>query len=131
METRLRWLLTAAGLPRPEVQAKIADSSARFIGRVDLYYPDARLVLEYDGGHHRERMVDDNRRQNQIVNAGYRILRYTSADINNRPEVVVAEVREALWRQKALSLNFRGTSGAKSTSHGRTAGETTGRSSSR
>lgn len=128
METRLRWLLISAGLPRPEVQAKIADSSARFIARADLYYPKARLILEYDGGNHRERLVEDNRRQNQIVNAGYRILRYTAADIFNRSEEVVAEVREALWRQKDLSCDFTGTFGARSTSRRR---RVTGRSSSR
>ena len=127
METRLRWLLIQAGLPRPEVQTELRDRAARFVGRVDLYYPEARLVLEYDGGNHRARMVEDNRRQNQIVNAGYRVLRFTAADIYYRSDDVVAEVREALWRQKDLSRDFNGASGAKSTSR---AAEPTGRSSS-
>ena len=96
METRLRWLLIQAGLPRPEVQAKLSDGAARFAGRVDLYYPEARLVLEYDGGNHRERMVEDDRRQNLLMNGGYRVLRYTAPDIYNRPDVVVAQVRAAL-----------------------------------
>lgn len=56
METRLRWLLIEAGLPHPEVQTELRDGSARFVGRADLYYPHARLVLEYDGGNHRERL---------------------------------------------------------------------------
>lgn len=96
METRLRWLLIQAGLPRPEVQANLRDGSARFVARVDLYYPAARLALEYDGGNHRDRMVEDNRRQNALVNAGYRLLRFTAADIHGRAEVVVAQVRAAL-----------------------------------
>jgi hypothetical protein len=96
METRMRWLLITAGLPRPEVQAELCNGAGRFIGRVDLYYREARLVLEYDGGNHRERLVEDNRRQNQIVNAGYRVLRFTAADIYNRADVVVAQVRDAL-----------------------------------
>jgi hypothetical protein len=96
METRLRCLLIQAGLPRPEVQVTLRDGSARFAGRVDLYYPDARLVLEYDGGNHRERLVADDRRQNVLVNSGYRLLRFTGSDIYTRPEVVVAEVRAAL-----------------------------------
>jgi hypothetical protein len=98
METRLRWLLVDAGLPRPEVQTNLRDEAARFVGRADLYYPKARLVLEYDGTHHRDRLVDDNRRQNLLVNAGYRLLRFTAADINNRADVVVAQVRAALTR---------------------------------
>lgn len=96
METRLRWLLIDAGLPRPEVQTNLRDGAARFVGRVDLYYPDAQLVLEYDGGKHRDRMVEDNRRQNLLVNAGFRLLRFTAADIHNRADVVVAQVRAAL-----------------------------------
>jgi hypothetical protein len=96
METRLRWLLIEAGLPRPEVQVTLRDGSARFAGRADLYYPDARLVLEYDGSNHRERLVEDDRRQNVLVNSGYRLLRFTASDIYTRPDVVVAEVRAAL-----------------------------------
>lgn len=49
METRLRWLLIEAGLPQPQVQAKLLDGAAR----ADLYYPEARLVLDYDGVNHR------------------------------------------------------------------------------
>src|SRR5207247_10622365 len=49
METRLRWLLLNAGLPRPIVQAKLHDARGREIARADLYYPDARMVIEHDG----------------------------------------------------------------------------------
>lgn len=70
METRVRWLVINApcarpaqrGLPRPEVQTNLYDSENRFAGRADLYYPAARLVLEYDGANHRDRLVEDNRR---------------------------------------------------------------------
>jgi very-short-patch-repair endonuclease len=41
-------------------------------------------------------MVEDNRRQNLLVNAGYRLLRFTAADIHKRADVVVAQVRAAL-----------------------------------
>ena len=103
METRLRWLLIQAGLPRPEVQTTLRAGASRF--RADLYYPSARLILEFDGGNHRERMVDDNRRQNLLINGEYRVLRFTAPDIYNRSDVVVAQVRDAL----------RGTFGAKRT----------------
>jgi hypothetical protein len=98
METRLRWLLIQAGLPRPEVQTKLHDTDGRFVGRADLYYPAARLVLEYDGGHHRDRLAEDDRRQNLLVSAGFRLLRFTAGDIHNRPEVVESQVRGALMR---------------------------------
>ena len=96
METRLRWLVIRAGLPHPEVQTDLHDSTGRFVGRADLYYPAAGLVLEYDGRNHRERLVEDDRRQNLVINAGYRLLRFTAADVNQRTDVVVAQVRGAL-----------------------------------
>jgi very-short-patch-repair endonuclease len=96
METRLRWLLLQAGLQGPEVQTNLYDGEDRFVGRADLHYPAARLVLEYDGGNHRDRLVEDDRRQNLLINAGFRLLRFTAADIHNRPDVVVAQVRGAL-----------------------------------
>jgi very-short-patch-repair endonuclease len=96
METRLRWLLIAGRLPAPEVQADLHDSSGRFIARVDLLYRAARLVIEFDGGNHRERLVSDDRRQNLLMSAGFRLLRFTSADVYQRPGVVAAQVRGAL-----------------------------------
>ena len=96
METRLRWLLIQHGLPRPEVQAELRDGEGRFVGRADLYYPSARLVIEYDGTNHRARLIEDNRRQNLLLSAGFRLLRFTAADIYDRPEALVAQVRAAL-----------------------------------
>jgi very-short-patch-repair endonuclease len=93
METRLRWTLLQAGLPRPQVQTELRNSEGRFLGRADLYYPQARLVVEYDGANHRDRLVEDDRRQNALVTAGFRLLRFTAAD---RAEVVTALVRRAL-----------------------------------
>ena len=96
METRLRWLLRKAGLPKPEVQRKLFDKDGNLLGRADLYYPSARLVIEYDGANHRERMTEDLRRQNAILGAGYHLLRFTAADFHNRSDALVAEVRKAL-----------------------------------
>jgi very-short-patch-repair endonuclease len=96
METRLRWLLIQARLPCPELQTNLHDGDKQFVGRADLYYPAARLVLEFDGGNHRERLVEDDRRQNRLINAGFHLLRFTSADVHGRPDVVVAQVRGAL-----------------------------------
>jgi very-short-patch-repair endonuclease len=93
METRLRWQLIQAGLPRPQVQTELRDEEGRFVGRADLYYPQARLVIEYDGANHRDRLVEDNRRQNALINAAYRVLRFTASD---RAEVITSQVRKAL-----------------------------------
>jgi very-short-patch-repair endonuclease len=90
METRLRWLLIQAGLPRPEVQVDLG------AGRADLFYQAAGLVIEYDGANHRDRLVEDNLRQNVLVDAGYRLLRYTASDVYQRPDFIVTQIRRAL-----------------------------------
>jgi hypothetical protein len=101
METRLRWLLIQRGLPRPEVQVNLGDDSNGILGRADLYYRSARLVVEYDGTNHRDRLVEDNRRQNRLLSAGYQLLRFTASDIYNEPAGVAALVRGALSQAPA------------------------------
>jgi very-short-patch-repair endonuclease len=96
METRLRMILVLAKLPRPEVQVSIHDDQGRFLGRPDLLYPREQLAIEYDGGSHRDRLVDDNRRQNRLIAAGYRLLRFTAADVYGRPDAVHTQVRHSL-----------------------------------
>lgn len=96
METRLRMLLVLAGLPLPQVQAKLVDAGGHLIGRADLYYPQGRLAIEYDGGTHRDSLLEDNRRQNRLLGAGYRLLRFASGDVLRTPQSVVTEVRTAL-----------------------------------
>jgi very-short-patch-repair endonuclease len=96
METRLRLLIVLAGLPRPETQVPLRDDRGCFIGRPDLYYRAARLCLEYDGAGHRDRLVEDTRRQNRLLNAGFRLLRFTASDVLQTPDAVVAQVRAAL-----------------------------------
>jgi very-short-patch-repair endonuclease len=89
METRLRLALVLAGLPKPEVQVPLPDA----VARADLYYPAQRLVIEYDGATHRDSLAADNRRQNRLINAGYRVLRFTASDLGGD---VAAMVRRAL-----------------------------------
>ena len=96
METRLRLLLVLSGLPAPEAQVEIRDDEGRFVGRPDLYYAPQRLGLEYDGGIHRQQLAEDNRRQNLLLRAGVRLLRFTAADVMSQPGLVVAQVRGML-----------------------------------
>jgi len=96
MESRVRMLLVLAGLPRPQAQVPVHDAMGRFVGRPDLYYPDRRLGLEYDGGTHRETLAEDNRRQNLQLDAGVSLLRFTARDVLGNPDLVIKLVRRAL-----------------------------------
>jgi very-short-patch-repair endonuclease len=104
METRLRMLLVLAKLPRPEAQVSLHDGHGRVLGRVDLYYPTHRFAIEYDGGTHRTSLVEDNRRQNLLLNAGFRLLRFTFADIRDTPSATVDQVRHALASTQVAAL---------------------------
>lgn len=94
METRLRMELVKGRLPDPCVQTELHDATGRFLGRVDLYYPDRRLAIEYDGENHKDRFAADLKRQNALVNAGYHVLRFTAADFRVRGSIA-AQVRQA------------------------------------
>ena len=98
METRLRLALVLAGLPRPTVQPTLRDESGTFLARPDLYYPGHRLAIEYDGATHKDSIAGDNRRQNRLLEAGYRILRFTASDVLGNPSGVVSLVRRAIAR---------------------------------
>lgn len=103
MESRVRIELIKGRLPRPEVQPDLYDGSGRFVGRADLYYPDRRLAIEYDGENHRDRLVSDLRRQNALLSAGYFLLRFSAADLR-MPASVVSQVRAARARLEKVPV---------------------------
>lgn len=96
METRLRMLLRLGGLPPPKAQVPVFDAAGRFVGRPDLYFEEARLGIEYDGGAHKDSLVADNHRQNNLLGAGVRLVRFTAIDVVQDPESVVLSVKAML-----------------------------------
>lgn len=97
-ESRLRLRLVFAGLdPVPQYDVRSADG--RWLARVDLAFPHQRVVVEYDGRQVHDRadvFARDRQRQNELVRAGWLVLRYTADDLRRRPDAVVAEVRAAV-----------------------------------
>lgn len=98
MESVLRWILHEAGLPTPVLQHRVLGAQGEFLGEVDLAWPELHVLVEFDGDVHRERrvFVNDVRRQNGLVLAGWVVLRFTSADVRGRPAWVVETIRRAL-----------------------------------
>jgi very-short-patch-repair endonuclease len=64
-----------------------------------LLYRVERLAIEYDGGNHRDRLIEDDRRQNGLVRAGFRLLRFTYPDVYKTPDATVMQVRQELVRR--------------------------------
>ena len=96
METWLRLAVVDAGFPEPELQVEVVDHAGRFLARVDMAWPAARIALEYDGDHHRERgtFEHDQRRDNAMTVAGWLVLHANKMDAR-RPAVLFERLRQA------------------------------------
>ncbi|MGN7798196.1 endonuclease domain-containing protein [Leifsonia sp. 22587] len=97
-ESALRVLLHDAGIAPPELNYRIHARDGGFVARVDLAYPDQRLVLEYEGDHHRvdaDQWHKDIRRQGRLEDLGWRVIRVTAADLAS-PGPLIARVMHAL-----------------------------------
>ncbi|WP_449409118.1 hypothetical protein [Microbacterium maritypicum] len=94
-ESRLRCHLVLAGLPEPILNHDVHDRSGRFIGCVDLAYPQKRIAIEYQSILHHDRYSADVERIAALRAAGWTVIEVTS-DLLARPEVLVERVRQAL-----------------------------------
>jgi hypothetical protein len=66
---------------------------------VDIGFPDHMLAVEIDGRAFRsgpEEFERDRWRQNDLVNDGWRVLRFTARMVEETPYLVIATIREAL-----------------------------------
>lgn len=86
------------GLPEPVLHHRLVTEDGHLLAEIDLAYPDLRIAIELDGSVHRERAVfeRDRPRQNRIVLEGWIVLRFTWADVTERPDEVIAAVRGAI-----------------------------------
>jgi very-short-patch-repair endonuclease len=99
LEPRMSRLLRSHGLPKAAFQYWVTVGGKRY--RIDFAYPDQMIAIEVDGeeGHvskrERQRQVT---RQNDLVGAGWTVLRFTWDDVVLRPDVVARRIRQALTR---------------------------------
>jgi hypothetical protein len=96
-ESQVRCHLVLAGLPEPALNQDVYDDHGRFIGCVDLAYPDRKVAIEYHGVLHSARYAADVERIAALRAAGWTVIEVTSA-LFAQPERLVARVRAALAR---------------------------------
>ena len=99
METRLRMLIILAGLPEPQVNFIIRNSEGEWEVRFDLCYPQLKLIIEYDGGHHRldeGQWSRDLKRREWLERQGWRIIVINSDAYDKEPRETLARIRQAL-----------------------------------
>ncbi|HZK58312.1 MAG TPA: hypothetical protein VFC59_00375 [Cryobacterium sp.] len=90
-ESVLRVIIVLAGLPEPECNFNILDPLGRFLARGDLAYPEFKLLLEYQGDHHRTDRAQwrrDIRRVGRVEDHGWQMLQFTDDDLRNPVELV-------------------------------------------
>jgi hypothetical protein len=92
-ERFLSLVVTPYGLPRPLTNASIEGME------FDAVWREQRVVVELDGwsSHHTRRAFQEDReRSNELTAKGYRVLRFTYADVSRRPERIAHRVARAL-----------------------------------
>lgn len=90
-ESLLRATLRLAGLPAPAVNEPIRVGTR--IYRPDLMYRAQRVIIEYQGDHHREREQwrADLRRRTELEGAGWTVIEVTWSDIED-PSALIARL---------------------------------------
>lgn len=94
-ETKLRLQILFSGLPEPRLNHDVYDEHGRFLGCVDLAYPEKKVAVEYNGTIHSTRYAADVERVARLRAAGWEIIEVTSA---TRTEDVLTRLRRALRR---------------------------------
>ncbi len=98
-ERLLADMLVRHGLPTPVHQFVVRDQVGGFVARVDLAYPDAMVVIEYDSVEHHTGTAAhyrDAARRNAISDLGYTVLVATGADVKDRANRLATSVRRHL-----------------------------------
>jgi Transcriptional regulator, AbiEi antitoxin/Protein of unknown function (DUF559) len=113
LESCARVVFREHGLPPPELQVILSGANGDFIGRVDFFWPDHRVVAEADGllkySSGRE-AIAELRRDRLLREAGFEVVHLTWAELFSQPERVVARIRDAFGRAARLRRGRRPSS---------------------
>lgn len=100
LEVRVIRLLRARGYPEPIRQRALTDDG-RFIGRVDLVYPERRLILEVDSFRFhsgRGSFEEDRSRRNALSALGWMVLHVTHLMMKEHRDALLENIRRAYYR---------------------------------
>lgn len=95
-ESWVRVACALRGLPAPVPQYDVVHEG-RWLGRADLAWPEARLIVEYEGAYHFDglQIARDDVRLERMVAAGWRVLRVAAHDLRDMG-ALVTRIAEAL-----------------------------------
>lgn len=78
-ETKGRLALMRYGLPCPSVNYPVPVGSRKIL--LDMAYPEWKIGIEYDGGHHAMQWKEDNKRREKLERQGWRIVKVFVEDL--------------------------------------------------
>jgi very-short-patch-repair endonuclease len=99
-ESHLRLDLLERNLPTPVLDFEVRDGQGRLLGISELAFPRFRVVVEYEGDHHRVDKLQWNRdieKYRAYAAAGWAVVRITAANLYGDAPSAAALVRDALW----------------------------------
>lgn len=97
-ETELLFHMRDGGLPEPRLQHELWSRTGRKM-RPDFYWPGLKKAVEVDGldAHDSaEKLQSDLRRQNEMLELGIDLRRFTAREVRRNSDEVVAEIRRFL-----------------------------------
>jgi hypothetical protein len=95
-ESWVRVACALAGLPAPHPQFDVVDAGV-WLGRVDLAWPEQKLIVEYEGAYHFDgvQIARDDVRIARLVAAGWTVIRLAAHDLRDM-DGVVRRIADAL-----------------------------------
>lgn len=84
-ESWVRSSLLTFGIPRPEVNVDIYNEDGGWIARVDMAWPEYRVILEYDGRefHGPAHAEHDHARRRRLADAGWTVIVLRAEDLSD------------------------------------------------
>jgi hypothetical protein len=88
-ESWVRVACALGGLPTPIPQYEVVEDGV-WLARVDLAWPEARLIVEYEGEYHFDglQIARDDVRLRRLVAAGWHVIRLAAHDLRDMSSVV-------------------------------------------
>jgi hypothetical protein len=96
-ELELLYHMQMAFLPRPQLQYPLSPANGRRVP--DFYWPDRHKAVEVDGvdAHSSADQLDEDlKRQNELMDMGIELRRFSAREVRRNPQGVVTQIRQFL-----------------------------------
>jgi very-short-patch-repair endonuclease len=106
LEARLLALIRGSDLPPPTCNKRIEVGTRREAIEVDFLWADRQIVVETDGKAFHDDPLSferDRKRDRELQLSGYRVLRFTHAQIEKEPDAVISAIGNLLCQPRPVA----------------------------